>query len=109
MKYDLYILYSLTMNDEKMTLHLNDISIADNDGNMLTGKDAFEYLNKNRENNIVVNEKLAIGDIVKLKYLKEYIKVSTIDGTTYLYSGVTQDDKDSTVLFDQEDIEKIIK
>lgn len=83
-----------------------DIKIKDENGNYLSGNDAIAYINKN--NSIIVDELLNVGDIIKLKKFKEQLVVKTNNGDLSKYEGYVPGMENELILFNQKDIEAII-
>ena len=86
-------------NEKRMTMNPGNIRIKNEKGNFLDGEEAKNYL----------KEKLQIGEVVKLQKTGKILKITSNDGEVFKYSGTNENLKDQEILFNQEDIEKVIK
>lgn len=95
------------MNDDRMLLRPSDISIQTEKGDFLSKNDAIKYLEAQKKQ-ILIKEKINVGDIVKLNDFDDVLIIKINDGKPFQYGAYTKDNEELLVLFDQEDIKEII-
>lgn len=97
------------MNEDRMSMNPDDLKIKDKNGNYIKGEEARNYLKEQKEKMLKVKEEIQKGEIVKLQRTGRILKVIENDGDVFKYSGSNLNMKGPIILFNQEDIEKIIE
>lgn len=96
------------MNDDRFKLNSNDISILSKNDEYLKGNDLIKYLEAERAALTNVEEKLNIGDVVRLRFTGDIVTIKDNSGEMFSYKGSVEGVDDRLILFDQNDIEEII-
>lgn len=87
--------------------YLSDFGVVDENGNILKGEEMVKFLKDRSSVPPTIEEKLEIGDVVKLKLTNDIVTIAENDGDPFLYKGKSSSNG-RLLCFNQNQIEKII-
>ena len=97
------------MNGDRFAWNAGDVGLVLDNGQIVTGPEMKEYLNKQREELLTIKEEMKIGNIVKLKVTNRVVEITRHDAEKMIYRGSLISDKNRIFEFGQEDIEEVIR
>ena len=95
-------------DDKRMTLELDSLEIKNDKGRFISGEEAKNYLKEQKEKMLKIKDELEIGTQVKLYKSDSIYEITSNNGEMFKYKGTIPNFEKRQILFNQEDIEKIV-
>ena len=86
---------------------LSNLKFISNSGEHIQTQNLRAYFDQRKKSMLTITDELNVGDVVKLKVTGQVVEICQINLDNIKYGGYIPD-KNSVILFGQEDIESVI-